>query len=490
MSATLTPAAPRLGVRAAPATVVLLGPVALAFAKGGYYPEARWWAGLVAWALVALAAARAPVALPRGVAGRIAVAALAGLTVWTALGLAWAPLSIPAVAALQRDVVYLGAFLAAAAWLRGRAGDWVEPAVCAGALVVVGFALAERWLPGLVELARSKTAAGRLEQPYTYSNAMGALAALGWVLAVRLAADPRRAPGLQAAAAAAGVPLALGLWLSFSRGALAAALAGLAVLVLLTPVRRQVWAAVVAMLVAMPVIVAAVLLPGITELGRSLDVREAAGAGLLAVTGLSAAVAALAARRLGERGDADRRLGLAWRRALLGVAVLGVLGLGVAVVAAERRGGSTPRYGATVSRFGSADSLRYEYWRVAVDEWRAAPLRGGGPGSFQAAWLRERRVDDTVHQAHSLYLQTLAELGVVGLALLAAFLAALGAAGRRAWRSRPATAAGPVAALVVFFVHAGLDWDWEMPALTLVAMGLAGTLVALAEREDVSEPAG
>ena len=84
------------------------------------------------------------------------------------------------------------------------------------------YGLSERFLPGLIELDRSRTATGRLEQPVTYWNAFGILATLGLILAVRIAGDPRRPAALGQAAAAAGVPLGLGAYLSFTRGALAA----------------------------------------------------------------------------------------------------------------------------------------------------------------------------------------------------------------------------------------------------------------------------
>ncbi|HET9101951.1 MAG TPA: hypothetical protein VFN55_01255, partial [Solirubrobacteraceae bacterium] len=81
--------------------------------------------------------------------------------------------------------------------------------------------------------------------------------------------------------------------------------------------------------------------------------------------------------------------------------------------------------------------------------------------------------------AHSLELQTLAELGVVGLALLAVFLAGVALAARDALRRAPAAAAGAVAAVTAYFAHSPLDWDWQMPAVTLIAIVLIGALVAL-----------
>ena len=69
----------------------------------------------------------------------------------------------------------------------------------------------------------------------------------------------------------------------------------------------------------------------------------------------------------------------------------------------------------------------------------------------------------------------------MGFAFLLAFLVSVGMAAARAWRIAPARAAGPAAALVVWGTHSAIDWDWEMPALTLVAIVLAGMLVATGE---------
>ena len=102
----------------------------------------------------------------------------------------------------------------------------------------VAYALSERLLPGLVELERSGSAAGRLEQPFTYWNAAGIAAAVGFLLAARVAGDPRRPRSVRAILAAAAVPLGLGVYLSFARGALAALAVGLLVLVVLAPEKR------------------------------------------------------------------------------------------------------------------------------------------------------------------------------------------------------------------------------------------------------------
>ena len=69
------------------------------------------------------------------------------------------------------------------------------------------------WRPGVLHFARSVSAEGRLEQPLTYWNAMGELAALGFVLATRVAGAVDRPAAVRLAATAAAAPLAMGLYL-------------------------------------------------------------------------------------------------------------------------------------------------------------------------------------------------------------------------------------------------------------------------------------
>jgi len=123
---------------------------------------------------------------------------------------------------------------------------------------------------------------------------------------------------------------------------------------------------------------------------------------------------------------------------------------------------------------------RPAYWRAAASDASAHPFVGSGAGSFDDYWLVHRPISAYVEDAHSLYLETAAELGLVGLVLLAcALLVPLATA--VAARRQPH---GPVAAAayVTFLVHAGLDWDWEMPATTLAGLACAAALLGSARR--------
>src|SRR4051812_22583003 len=243
------------------AGALLALPLVLAFFHGGYDPDARVAAAIVAWLLAAFAAVAAPAPLPRGAPARVAVGGLAGLLALTLLSLAWAPLAAVTYADAERVALYLGALVAGIALLRAGAARAVVPALAASAFAIVLVGLSERLAPWLVTLERSRAAGGRLQAPLGYWNAMGAIAAIGLVLCVGLAGDPTRAQRTRAIAAAGASTLGAGLILSFSRGALLAAAAGVAVVLLSRPSRAQLRAAIVVLAAAAGAGGGAALLP-------------------------------------------------------------------------------------------------------------------------------------------------------------------------------------------------------------------------------------
>jgi hypothetical protein len=480
-------------VSAALAASLIAGATVLAFFSGGYFERARLIAGLLAWVAVLAAVLLARRPLPRSGGGRIALAGLAALCAWTALSLLWTPLSGATLDDLQRVLLFMAFFTACVVLFRATWVQWLlEPLLAAGTLIVTGYGLSERLLPDLVDFQESITAGGRLEQPLTYWNASGALAAIGVVLCVRLIGDPRREVRLRAAAAAATVPLATGVYLSLSRGVLAALAVGLAVLVALAPDgRAQLRAVGIALVTSLPATVVAGALPAVRTLGESAGARRAQGLVMLAVLATLAAVAALLAWRDARAARAPG-LPLRARHRVLATVGVGVLLLGALLGAAaleskpESRG---PAFGANPQRLRSLESNRYEYWKVALDTFADRPLLGIGSGAFVVEWLQQREVDDPTREPHSLYLGTLAELGLMGFLALLAFLVGVTRAARDLWRRDPALATGPIAALVLWAAHAGIDWDWEMPALTLVALALSGALVAWGDMRVGASPA-
>jgi hypothetical protein len=479
------PARLRLLLADAARLVLLAGPTALAFFAGGYFDAPRAWAGLVAWALVAVAMLVIRRPLPRARAAQLALIGLALLAVWTLISFTWAPIAGSAYHAGQRVVLYAGVLLAATVLLRTRAaGRAVEPALAAGALIVIGYGLAGRLLPGLLHFSRSLTAEGRLEQPLTYWNAMGEVAAIGLVLTVRLAGDSSRPRSLRALAAAAAAPLGMGLYLTFSRGALFACAAGLVTLLVVAPTRVQLRALLLSLAAGLLAVLAAAPFTGVTALAGAPGTREGQGAIALVALLVIMAVAGVAQWR-GARREPEGELRLPRRAGLIALAVIAA-GFALAVVAGAKEGSAQLAPGAT--RYVSLQSNRYAYWRVALRAFGDEPLRGVGAGGWAVYWLRLRPFNEGAQDAHSLPLQTAAELGLVGLALLAVFLGGVALAATAAHRLAPALAAGPIAGFVTYLAHAPLDWDWELPAVTLIALVLAGALLALAD--GVGEPIG
>jgi O-antigen ligase len=161
------------------------------------------------------------------------------------------------------------------------------------------------------------------------------------------------------------------------------------------------------------------------------------------------------------------------RRAAGAVATVAAAGLALALVLPA---GSLAE--SLARHFGS----RAWYWHVAWEATGASPLAGRGAGTFQLMWLERRPFAESVLDAHSLYLETLVELGLVGLVVVLVALAPpLVAALRES--ADPAAAGGYVA----FCLHAGLDWDWELPAVTVAGL-LCGCALLVVERKKVARP--
>ncbi len=131
---------------------------------------------------------------------------------------------------------------------------------------------------------------------------------------------------------------------------------------------------------------------------------------------------------------------------------------------------------------------RPDMWRAALKEVRAHPVLGDGAGAYERFWLRHRTVPMDVRDAHSLYLETLSELGPIGLVLL---LIALGtplyAAARARRRTLVPVALAPYVALLS---HAAADWDWEVPAITVAGIACGTALLLAARTRDRRAPTG
>lgn len=177
---------------------------------------------------------------------------------------------------------------------------------------------------------------------------------------------------------------------------------------------------------------------------------------------------------------------------MAGVGVLAVVGLGAVVLSDQSSERADPRVregaGAESPMTGSAGraktarptglEVRTLYWGVAAQGFAEAPVQGGGAGTYEFLWERLRPRDLPVTDAHSLPLETLAELGVVGLALLLTGLVTLLVATGRAARGTDNILYGVVFCVGIAWVaHAAIDWDWETPVVTLPLFVLGGAVL-------------
>jgi hypothetical protein len=464
-------------------TAVLAGlvPALLAFRSGGYFPS-EWGLVLLPLALVAIVCAILGDRLAAGRLELVLVGALAALAGWSALSAAWAPGPDGAVLAAERILVYTGGVAAVVLAVSRERVPWLLGGLAGGIGAVALWALETRLVQGDMGSAADVVTATRLARPIGYANALGALCAIGLLLALGLALWAG-ASSARAVAAALLVPFAAALALTLSRGSDLALLAGLVVLVAVE--RRS--AARVAVLL-LPVVAAGALAAHSRLTAAGLSQADARGAGqrLLGELVLLAGLAVAAARWghvLADPLARHIRIVALAGAALVVVALVAAGPLRLVHRAEHRIEAAPPATGADLNRrvLSVSSNGRTAYWRVAWRMVERDPLLGAGGGSFERWWLQERPVANAARNAHDLYLETLAELGPVGLALL---LVALGTplwAARRAPGPWGATA---LAAYVAFLVHALLDWDWQIPAVTLPALACGAAVVVLARRAE------
>lgn len=490
--------------------------MAMCWESGGYFASSYLRAGGVAFAAlgVVLLVARPAFGLSR--TAIVAVGSLVGLTVWTGLSALWSPAPDAAIAAMQRDLAYLGLFALAIVTVgSGRYARHIMWGVLLVMATVVIAALLSRLYPGLVPSpGPDETLNYRLAYPLSYWNALGALAAMTAVLSFGLAADPRSAWPLRALCAGLAVVAVTTMYLTLSRGAWLALALGVVALVLLSAHRGSLILTAVtvgigsALAVARAASYTALVDDPTAGAGQASDGR-AFGlqlwlliAAVCVVHGLVAA--GRASPRLMEAVDRSaRRLAVAG-----GVIVIAALGVGYAVRAADAEGASAKALNRSQdwvsrqwrdfmrpaspppapiadarrsARLTNANGSRSGLYRIALDGFADAPIRGQGAGSYVVGYLRERKSTEYAQNAHSLELETLYEGGLVGAVLLLAFLAAATTAAVRR-RLNPgglgrSQVAAVSAAMAVWIAHSAVDWDWQMSGLTAVALVLMATLL-------------
>jgi tetratricopeptide (TPR) repeat protein len=495
-------------LREAPATVPALVAIALfivwATSQAGY-PVTHWAPGGLL-VLVLLGIALSVVRLRLGdvpAPVKIALACLAGYTILSFLSILWAAVPGDAWEGADRTLLYLLVFALFALWpQRGRSATLL---LGAWTLAMIGLAtyaaLHVDAAAHSVARLESLLPGGRLVYPSGYANANAAQWLMAFWPALLLARSECLFWGLRGVLAGGAVLLAEVALLSQSRGSLYATPVMLVLVFALLPGRVRTFSVFVP--VAGGIGLAA---PAVLRVGERLEHGHNATSALHAAAAemFAAAVAVGLVVALGAVVESRREFSPGTARRLhrgiaaIGIAVLvTVLAGGLAVagnpVTRIRHGWDTFKGGyAADSTSGNRlvsglGSNRYDFYRVALDEFVAHPVLGIGADNFQQQYLRHGRSEETPHYPHSVELRTLTQTGLVGALLaLVGLGAALAAGGRAVRRSDPrarAVAAAALGGFAYWAVHGSFDWFWEFAGLGAPAFALLGIACALVPRK-------
>ncbi|HEX7059071.1 MAG TPA: tetratricopeptide repeat protein [Solirubrobacterales bacterium] len=474
--------------------------------QGGYFGRVFYPGGAVLCGL--LIAFLVGVQRRPRVEGPLAVAlgSLLLLGVLTAISLAWTPVRAAAPPDVFQIVAY-AVLLVLGAWSVVLLGKEMRLVLLIVGLagVVVGVATVIAISTGsdyLLYLHGDAT----LRFPIGYRNANAAFFLLCTLPLLSFASSSRAHWALRAPLIA-GVTLLLCLAvLAQSRGSLPAVIVAVILLLAISPSRLR-----VVVHIAIAVLPVIVLLPELLRVFQYGDanpgvlpiLHSVGGDIALACLG-SLLLALLVLGLLEPRVQLSPRQSRGISGALLIVAIAAVtVGL-VAVFSANGGVGQffekrwdefahqgTPSFSSSSTRFGlNAGSNRGDIWRVALAEGADNPF-GAGAGAFQLAYLQDRESHETPRDPHSVEMLMFSELGVVGLALFAVFVGACVLAAirsRRQGRVGAELVAGGGAACAYWFVQASYDWFWNYPAVTAIAIFLAGAIASPALRTvDVDE---
>lgn len=467
----------------------------------GFYSVSVWGpialfllAGLLGL-VVARPAALRPTAL-------VAVGGLTFLWLWSLLSVGWSESADQALIESNRWMLYATLLAVLVLLLRDdRLGKLLMGSATA-AVVAFGGYLAVRLVgpDGPTYFLGS-----RLHEPLGYVNGQAGYLLLGlWPLVA--VAERARNHVFAGVAVAAAVILAGIAILGQTRAIVPAVIVSALLMVAVLPGRRaRLW---VLIAIGAGVALAAPALLDVFESARgagpdpdTLRSGVAALLGIAAATGVVFAIARWLGRTAEPRVGA-RRLASASTVALVAIIVVGaVAGLAAVGDPVDRlrdearafKNPGTASSGESRSRFTTGSGNRHDYWRVAGRQFRDEPVKGVGAGNYDRTYFLERQTAEDIKQPHSLPLQTLSELGLIGGAGLLLFLGAIVAGfvrRARAARTSPADLGLAVAGggmFLVWLVHTSVDWLHLIPGVTGIALCGAAVLVAPWAREHAAQ---
>jgi hypothetical protein len=435
----------------------------------------------------------------------VGVGLLVGFAVWCGVTLLWSVAPERTWAHVNRAMAYSLVVVLAIALVSSmpRALMRIAYGWLFVALACALYALAGKIIPGVEILGVSfdhTSTVSRLRAPLEYWNALGLVMVLAIPIALRITTDTTRHDVSRMAAISALFVLLVTLFMTYSRGGILSCLAALTVLTVFGGPRLRGLAVVVVTLVAaIPALGLSFSRPALKGIYVPLDERVPDGIVLGMVTAgclIALLCAAWGMLRLEERTAwSDERTQLVWRGLAATTAILGVLVLGGIASAPGGPSGWADRGWEKFSetsqdkvsdpaRIVSSNSgNRWVWWKEAAGAWWDKPLQGWGAGSFPVTHKMYRQVELSVVQPHNMPLQFLAETGIVGMLLVSGaigflLLCALDRMRSMAKGRERDMAVALFAGAVAWLVHGVVDWDWDIPGVTIPALMFLGVLVA------------
>ncbi len=468
--------------------------IAYALPGGAYDIVIRQEYGLAIWGLLALGFATG--VLPRARPSRgalIVLGTLVAVAAWTGVSLAWSDSAERTTAELARVVDYVGVCVLVGSLLDRTLWRAAVTGLTLGAVIVCALAVGSRLDPAAfpANVVGSVLQTKRLSYPFGYWNAVGAWGAMTVALALGWAAND--GSRVRRMAMLAGVPIAgTMIYLSFSRASIGGLVLAIAMSVALS---RHRWTALLdAVLGGVGTAITIAVVRDHPAINGATGSQG--GSSVLLVLIFACALCAAGSGLLGLCRSDRWQLPSRGRTPFAAACVVAVVLLGAAFGPhLASRGWHEFRHPALAGesanptqRLTSLSGTRYNLWAVAVDEFERQPLTGNGAGTYEFVWNRHARDSEFVLNAHSLWFETMAELGVFGLLAIVAFAAsalALLLVLRRRARRRTSTAAAVAAAsgFAVFLWQASVDWMWQSTAVTVLALALlAASTVRLSRR--------
>lgn len=450
---------------------------------GGFFPTVFLPGAILLYAALVVLLVAAPLPLRLSRSHWMALGGLLALAIWTATTIGWTPAQDIGLEDAQRTMTYPVAFFAGlwlSALLRNRPALALAPWIVGAVVVAV--------VTGLQVLGAERANEvidpdGTLEFPFGYRNANALFFLLCCVLLVG-SASRRGAHLAVQMLAGAGTAACLSLAiLCQSRGSVLAVGAGALVLLALFPHRLRLAAIGVASIAPTLALLPELLDPfaaasddqpvlaPMQEAVRLIPLAALAAALLVAMV-------SLALHRWGRRTARPTDGAPRWRLWSAGGLAAAAAIAALAIVADPLDRLSDLTGGDASTRYTYTGGLgRTDYYAVAFDQFQDAPLWGEGSGSFRTRYALERDTDELPRDAHSLELETLGELGLVGTVLL--LVAAVGLVAG-AWKARSvsdeskAIAATALAVAAAWTAQASIDWFSSFPALTTLVLALLG----------------